>query len=76
MKTRVCGPTTASALVPAKPVSQRQFAIASRPGVARADEVADDQLVEIALGNRSGEPVGALGAHAPSSRFRSSSASR
>ena len=70
------GPTTARALVPVKPVSQRTLAIASgpeSPGRTRSPTISWSRL---ALGNRGGEPVGALGAHAPSSRFSSSSASR
>ena len=56
---------SARPLVPVKPVSQRTLAIASAPGVAGADEVADDQLVEVALGDQLGEPRGALARSRP-----------
>ena len=46
------GPTSASPLVPVKPVSQRMFGDRVGPGVAGADEVADDQLVEPLLGDQ------------------------
>ena len=65
--------------MPVKPVSQRDVGDRVGARVAGPDQVADDQLVEPALGDQLGEPLGASAgacAHAPSSRFSSSSASR
>ena len=65
-RARSSAPTSARPLVPVNPVSQRTFGDRVGPGVAGPHEVADDQQVELALGDQP-RPARRRGALIPSS---------